>query len=82
MQYSASTGCSIELVTTDGASFTCYIDSDIESTDKIVSYDMDAGYLEQLFDNQVDDKTESEKKVIEFLNGIKYLVDENEMEVK
>lgn len=82
VQYSASTGCSIELVTTDGASFTCYIDSDIESTDKIVSYDMDAGYLEQLFDNQVEDKAESEEKVIEFLNGIKYLVDENEMEVK
>ena len=82
VQYSACTGCSIELVTTDGASFTCFINSDVESTDKIVSYEMDAGYLEQLFDNQVDDKTESEEKVIEFLNGIKYLVDENEMEVK
>ena len=78
VEYSARTATPIELVTHDGASFECFIDSDLESDDKIVTVEMDKGYLERLFETGADGKEAAEEKVLEFVNGIKYEVDDTE----
>jgi len=82
--YSASTGTTIELITSDGASFECYIDSDFESDDKIVAREFESNYLEALFDADLDGEArkQSEEKVIEFVNSMKRVVDEDEKEVE
>lgn len=82
--YSASIGATIELVTSDGASFECYIDSDFESDDKIVAREFESNYLEALFDADLDGEArkQSEEKVVEFVNSMKRVVDEDEKEVQ
>lgn len=81
VQYSASMGAPIQLITKDGSSYTCYIEEDAESTNKIVTHDIDTQLLEHLFDPNVDDKAPAEAKLIEFVNGMKHIVDDNETEV-
>ena len=78
VEYSARTATPIELVTHDGASFECFIDSDLESDDKIVTVEMDKEHLERLFETGADGKEAAEEKVLEFVNGIKYEVDDKE----
>lgn len=46
---SRATNTPVKLVTMDGASFHCFIDSDEENTDKIVHKDLDENLLEMLF---------------------------------
>lgn len=81
VQYSASMGAPIELITKDGSCFTCYIEEDAESTNKIVTHDIDTQVLEHLFDPAIEDKAPAEAKLIEFVNGMKHVVDDKETEV-
>ena len=82
--YSAATATPIELITSDGASFECYINTDMMSDDKIVCAEFDTMHLEALFDEsqEEDSRKSAEMKVVEFLNGMKYVVDEKEKEVE
>lgn len=79
VEYSATTASPIELITTDGASFDCYIDSDLESDDKIVTVEIATEHLESLFGNDEDARKLSEAKVMEFVNSMKYVVDDKEI---
>lgn len=83
-RYSSSTATPIEIITTDGASFQCFIDTDMESDDKIVSQDFEASYLEALFDSQTEDAARKtcETKVIELLFNMKRVVDDDEKELE
>ena len=78
VKYSAQTGTPVELITLDGSSFKCFIDSDLESDDKIVTGDLEKEYLEQLFATGDCAKDIAEARVLEFVNGMKYVVDEKE----
>ena len=78
VEYSAKTATPIELITHDTASFVCFIDSDLESDDKIVTVEFNKEHLECLFEAGEEGKTAAEKKVLEFVNGMKYEVDDKE----
>ena len=78
VKYSAQTGMPVELITLDGSSFKCFIDSDLESDDKIVTGDLEKEYLEQLFATGDCSKDIAEARVLEFVNGMKYVVDDKE----
>ena len=82
--YSASTGTPIELITNDGGSFECYIDTDMMSDDKIVCLDFETMHLEALFDTTMEEdaRKSAEMKVVEFVNSMKYVVDDKEQEVE
>ena len=82
--YSAATGTPIELITNDGGSFECYIDTDMMSDDKIVCLEFDTAHLEALFDTTMEEdaRKSAEMKVVEFVNGMKYVVDDKEQEVE
>lgn len=77
VNFSAVTGSSIEIITHDGAKFTCFIDEDGES-DKVITNEFETDYFEALFDKQVEDKAEAEQKVLEFVNGMKYIADKED----
>lgn len=83
-RYSSSTATPIEIITTDGGSFECFVNTDMESDDKIVTQEFDASYLEALFDNQLEDETRKtyETKVVEFLFNMKLVVDDNEQQTE
>ena len=82
--YSAATATPIELITNDGASFECYINTDMMSDDKIVCSEFDTMHLEALFDTTMEEdaRKSAEMKVVEFVNGMKYVVDDKEKEVE
>jgi len=78
---SASTGTPIQLFTNDGGCFECFIDKDIESDDKIVTSCIeDTSCMESLFHNEISKEVRErmEEKVVEFVNGMKMVVDERE----
>ena len=77
MKFSAQTGNRIEIVTSDGAVFHCYID-DQEESDRIVCSELDAEWLDALFDELEEERSNAEIKVLEFVNGMKYTVDKDE----
>jgi hypothetical protein len=77
VKFSAFTGSRIEIVTLDGAKFTCYIDEEAES-ETIVCNELEAQVLEALFDGETDDRAGAELKVLAFVNGMKYIVDKDE----
>lgn len=77
VRFSAQTGSRIELITTDGAKFTCYIDEDEES-DSIVCNELDTDLLDLLFSVDCQERDNAELKVLEFVNGMKYTVDREE----
>lgn len=69
----------VELVTSDGASFRCFIESDEENTDKIIHRNLDADLLEILFNKKKEgekaeheDIVEAEGKILEMLNDMKH----------
>lgn len=82
--YSAMTATTIELITSDGASFECYIDTDMESDDKIVTREFETAYLEALFENEITDEVRAnyETKVVEYCFDTKRVVDDKEEEVQ
>lgn len=79
VNFSALTGNRIEIVTSDGAKFTCYINDDEES-DTIVCNELESEYLDILFDPESDERNVAEQKVLEFVNKMKYTIDEKQEE--
>ena len=77
VRFSASTGNSIEIVTHDGAKFVCFIDEEGES-DKVVTNEFDTELLDLLFDEEAENREGTEQKVLEYVNGMKYTVDNEE----
>ncbi|MCR5362244.1 MAG: hypothetical protein K6E73_09555 [Bacteroidales bacterium] len=83
VKFHAATGSSIELVTKDGASFTCFIDDDEES-DCIITKEIEAEYLQAFFPESGDFENEdvrkaiveAERKLVEFVNSMKLESDE------
>lgn len=84
VKFHANTGASIELVTSDGARFTCFID-DKEESDSIVTNEIKTEHLNALFpeSGNYDDEevrkaiTTAEKKLMEFVNNMKVEADED-----
>lgn len=78
----------VELVTSDGGTFRCFIDSEEDNTDKIVSHEFNAAYLEWLFKKQKkdgskiepEDRLNAEKEIMAFMNSMKHEVVESEEE--
>lgn len=76
----------VELVTSDGGSFRCYVDSDADNTDKIVCSDFDATQLETLFalrdkdGNQIspEARVKAEGEVLELMNQMKHEAEDEE----
>lgn len=73
----AATGAPIELVTTDGSVFHCYIDDDAESS-RIVTCDLDIRMATALFENIDIDRAKAEEEILRFVNSMKYVVDADE----
>lgn len=82
VKFHANTGASIEIVTNDGARFTCYIDDDEES-DSIVTNEIDTEHLDILFLDKAEKEDEevrkrltvAEQKLTEFINKMKVEAD-------
>ena len=77
VKFSAFTGNRIEIVTSDGATFTCYIDDDSQS-DSIVTNEFDANLLDALFEGHPEELESVEMQILEYVNGMKYIVDQDE----
>lgn len=73
----AATGAPIEIVTTDGSTYHCYIDDDAESN-RIVTSELDTRIATALFENTSIDRDTAEAAILQFVNGMKYIVDSNE----
>ena len=78
----------VELVTSDGGTFRCFIDSDDENTDKIVSHEFNENFLEMLFKTkkrdgskiEPEDRLKAEQEIVELMNSMKHEVDDAEEE--
>ena len=78
----------IELVTSDGATFRCFINNDEDNTDRIVSHEFNDGYLEMLFNTrkadgskiEPEDRLKAEEEVVGLMNGMKHEVTDEEEE--
>ena len=76
---SAAADMPVELITTDGASFKCYVDADSENAEKIVHREFNTELLEFLFDSKKkkngeevsdEDRNNIEQKIVEFMNSM------------
>lgn len=78
----------VELVTSDGGTFRCFIDNDEDISDKIVSHEFNDGYLEMLFKTKKkdgstiehEDRLKAEEEVVGLMNSMKHEVTEEEEE--
>ena len=77
VNFHALTGSPIVIETSDGARFTCFID-DEEDSANIITSEMDRNILDILFGEAEGDAATAESKVMEFVNSMKYEVDDNE----
>lgn len=77
VNFHALTGSPIVIETSDGARFTCFID-DEEDSANIITSEIDRKMLDILFGEAEGDVATAESKVMEFVNGMKYEVDDNE----
>ena len=85
---SEAVGEPVELVTTDGAAFRCFVDSDADNTSKIVHREFDTRLLELLFDErdkdgnkiEPEDRITAEAKILEMMNSMKHVVRDEEEE--
>ena len=76
----------VELVTSDGGTFRCFIDSDEDNTDKIVSHEFNATYLEWLFKKlkkdgskiEPEDRLKAEGEIVSLMNSMKHEVVDKE----
>lgn len=73
----AATGAPIELVTTDGSIFHCFIDEEAESC-KIVTSELDIRMATALFEYTDTDRGKAEEEILRFVNSMKYVVDADE----
>lgn len=69
VQASARSAVPVELITTDGMRFDCFINSDLESDDKIVTEEFDTEILDMLMDEEK--RQLAEQHIVEFLNHFK-----------
>ena len=80
LTFARATNTPVELVTKDGASFKCFVESDEENTDKIVHKELDDSVLEMLFSGkkkngekaESNDMSKCEEKILEMLNEMKH----------
>lgn len=77
VNFHAMTGLPIVIETSDGAHFTCFID-DEEDSAKIITSEIDRSVLDVLFGEHEGDVGNAESAVMEFVNKMKYVVDDNE----
>lgn len=77
VNFHALTGSPIVIETSDGARFTCFID-DEEDSANIITSEIDRKMLDILFGEAEGDAAAAESKVMEFVNRMKYEVDDNE----
>lgn len=77
VNFHALTGSPIVIETSDGARFTCFIDDEDDSAN-IITSEIDRKMLDILFGEAEGDAAAAESKVMEFVNGMKYEVDDNE----
>ena len=76
---SQATNTLVELITKDGTTYRCFVESDEENTDKIVHKQLDEKLLEMLFTGKKKDgeKAEhndilkAETEIVEMLNAMK-----------
>lgn len=74
-----ASGEPVEIVTKDGSTFRCFVDTEDENTDKIVHHELDQSLLEMFFKDKrkdgekagPEDIDKAEAKVVEMLNAIK-----------
>lgn len=74
----------VELITSDGVTFRCFIDNDDDNTDKIVSHDFNEKHLEILFKTrkkdgskvEPEDRLKAEKEVLGLMNSMKHEVED------
>lgn len=77
VNFHALTGSPIVIETSDGARFTCFID-DEEDSANIITSEIDRNILDIFFGEAEGDAATAESKVMEFVNSMKYEVDDNE----
>ena len=73
----------VELITTDGITFRCFIDNDGDNTDKIVSHEFDENHLEILLKLrkkdgskvEPEDRLKAEEAVLGLMNSMKHEVE-------
>jgi hypothetical protein len=78
LSYSAALDMPVELITTDGASFRCYVDAESENLSKIINRDFNCTLLEYLFNSKkkngetvsAEDISAVEEQIVEFINGM------------
>jgi len=78
LSYSAALDMPVELITSDGASFRCYVDAESENLSKIINRDFNCTLLEYLFNSKkkngedvsAEDISAVEEQIVEFINGM------------
>ncbi len=78
----------VELVTSDGGTFRCFIDNDEDTSDKIVSHEFNDCFLETLFMKshkdgskmEPEERLKAEEEVVGLMNSMKHEVTDNEEE--
>lgn len=81
-----ATGEPIELVTMDGGTFRCFVDSDEDNTSKIVCRELDTEHLEMLFRErdkdgkkiEPEDRLRAEGEILAMMNGMKHEAEDEE----
>lgn len=76
----------VELVTSDGGTFRCFVDSDEDNTDKIVCCEFNTEHLEMLFMErdkegnkiEAEDRLRAEGETLALMNGIKHESEDEE----
>lgn len=82
LTFAAAVDEPVELVTSDGGTFRCFIDNEEDITDKIVCHEFNDNYLELLFKDvkkdgskvEPEDRLKAEEEVVEFMNSMKHEV--------
>lgn len=82
LTFAAAVGEPVELVTSDGGTFRCFIDNDEDITDKIVCHEFNDNYMEMLFKDlkkdgskvEPEERLKAEEEVVEFMNSMKHEV--------
>lgn len=77
VNFHALTGSPIVIETNDGARFTCFINDEKDSA-KIITSEIDKQLLDILFGEADGEADMAESKILEFVNGMKYTVNDDE----
>lgn len=88
LTFAEAVGEPVEIVTSDGGTFRCFIDSDEDNTDKIVCHEFNEYFLEILFKErkkdgqriEPEDRLKAEEEVLGLMNSMKHEVTDEEDE--